>query len=127
MFRFTRTLRTAISMFEHRKSVLGLRNLLTCVAFPLFIFRSVMASSASEARLLLESSADTQLTRIEALDAERKDLSRQKKDIARELKNEQQKRRLMSKARNLSTEDLLNVVVSRAASAKAKAKAKASS
>lgn len=87
-----------------------------------------MASSADQARLLLENSADTQLTRIEALDAQRKDIARQKKDIARELKNEQQKRRrLMSKARNLSTEDLLNVVVSRAASAKAKAKAKASS
>ena len=87
-----------------------------------------MASSANEARVLLENSADTQLTRIADLDAQKKAISRQKKEIARELKNEQQKRRrLITKARNLSTEDLLNVVVSRAASAKAKAKAKASS
>ena len=89
-----------------------------------------MAGSTNEARALLENAADTQLTRIAALDERKKEIAAQKRDVAKQLKNEQQKRRrLMAKARNLSTEDLLNVVVSRAAiakSEKAKAKAKAS-
>ena len=64
---------------------------------------------------------------IAALDARKKDIAAQKRDVAKQLKNEQQKRRRhMAKARNLSTEDLLNVVVTRATIAKAKAKAKAS-
>ena len=85
-----------------------------------------MADSATEARALLENTADAQLTRIAALDAQKKEIAAQKRDIAKQLKNEQQKRRrLMAKAKNLSTEDLLNVVVSRAAATKAKAKAKA--
>ena len=123
-------MRTALAICEYRSDSLEAANFIAVCrfAFVSFNLRSGMASSADEARLLLENSADTQLTRIEALDAQRKEISRQKKDIARELKNEQQKRRrLMTKARNLSTRDLLNVVVSRAASAKAKAKAKASS
>ena len=81
---------------------------------------------AAQARELLEGSPDAALTRIQELESERISLARDRKRLARELKNEMQKRkRLMAKARNLSTEDLLQVVVSRSAQAKTKAKAKA--
>ena len=81
---------------------------------------------AAHARELLEASPDAALGRIQELETERLSLARDRKRLARELKNELQKRqRLMAKARNLSTEDLLQVVVSRSAQAKARAKAKA--
>ena len=81
---------------------------------------------ANQARELLEASPDAAWSRIQDLEGQRLSLASERKRLARELKNETQKRkRLMAKARNLSTEDLLNVVVSRAAAAKAKSKAKA--
>ena len=83
---------------------------------------------AAQARELLEATPDAALSRIQELEAERLALAKDRKRLARELKNEtQQRKRLMAKARNLSTEDLLQVVVSRSARAKAKAKAKARS
>ena len=81
---------------------------------------------ADQARALLENSADDQLSSIQRLEAQRKELCAQRNEISRELKNQQQKRRrLMNKARSLSTNDLLSVVVTRASAAKAKAKAQA--
>ena len=81
---------------------------------------------AAQARELLEASPDAAWNRIQDLEAQRLSLASERKRLARKLKNETQKRkRLMTNARNLSTEDLLNVVVSRAAAAKSKAKAKA--
>ena len=83
-------------------------------------------SVADEARALLENSADDQLSSIQRLESQRKELCVQRREISRELKNQQQKRRrLMNKARSLTTNDLLSVVVTRASAAKAKAKAKA--
>ena len=80
---------------------------------------------AVQARELVEASHDAAWTRIQDLEAQRLSLASERKRLAREFKNEKQKRkRLMAKARNLSTEELLNVVVSHAAASKAKAKAK---
>ena len=85
-----------------------------------------MASSAGEASLLLANSADAQPAREHNLNAQRQKQFRPKTAIARELQIWRQKRRrLMEKACNLATEDLLNAVVSRAAPAKATAKANA--
>ena len=62
---------------------------------------------------------------MQLLDQERKALGAERKRMTREIKNESQKRqRLLQKARNLSTDDLLQVAMTRSA-AKAKAKAKA--
>ena len=93
----------------------------------LFFFALPMeAQAAEQARVLLESAPDEALTRMQELQQSRADLAAERKRVVRELKNEAQKRkRLMQKARNLSTEDLLHVVVGRAAQAKAKAVGKA--
>lgn len=97
-----------------------------CLSAYLVIRMAETGDVAVHARELLEASPDAALGRIQELEAERLSLARNRKRLARELKNELQKRkRLMAKARNLSTEDLLQVVVSRSARAKAKAKAKA--
>ena len=71
-----------------------------------------------------------ELTRLEAL---RTQLTRQKRQIAIEIKNEERKRtRRIERARGLSDDDLLGIITARAAAkakakgnAKAKAKAKA--
>ena len=82
------------------------------------------AQAAEQARLLLENAPDETLTRMQQLQQSRADLAAERKRVVRDLKNEAQKRkRLMQKARNLSTDDLLHVVVGRAAQAKAKAAA----
>jgi len=82
--------------------------------------------SAAQARALLEQSDDVQLTRIQELLEERAALNAERKRKSKDLKNEMAKRkRLLAKAKHLSTEDLLAVVVSRSSAAKAKAKAKA--
>jgi len=83
-----------------------------------------MASSVDEASLLLENSAAAQPAQESNLDAERQERFRQKKELARELQiRHQKRRRLMEKACTLVAEDLLDAVVSRAASAKAGVKA----
>ena len=102
---------------------------IACAALPFLAAcmadSSSSTSGAAQARALLEQSADAQLTRIQDLEAQRASLSSERKRKTKELKNEMQKRkRLMTKARNLSTDDLLAVVVSRSATAKAKAKAR---
>lgn len=98
-----------------------------CVVVVAVVFQmSGLNNNPAQARELLEASPDAALSRIQDLEAQRLAMNADRKRIARELKNETQKRkRLMTKARALSTDDLLNVVVSRAAQAKAKAKAKA--
>ena len=80
------------------------------------------ASPEQQARVLLESATDESSTKRQRLATERAALTLQRKDITKELKKEQQKRkRLMTNAKHLSTDDLLQVVVTRAAQAKAKA------
>ena len=80
------------------------------------------ASPEQQARVLLESATDESSTKRQRLATERAALTLQRKEITKELKKEQQKRkRLMTKAKHLSTDDLLQVVVTRAAQAKAKA------
>ena len=71
-----------------------------------------------------DANAET-LDRMQTLEDERRALTVERKRIARELKNEcQKRRRLLQKARNLSIDDLLQVAMTRSA-AKAKAAAKA--
>lgn len=80
---------------------------------------------AARVREALDGATDETLNRMQLLDQERKALGAERKRITREIKNESQKRqRLLQKARNLSTDDLLQVAMTRSA-AKAKAKAKA--
>ena len=45
-----------------------------------------MAGSTNEARALLENAADTQLTRIAALDERKKEIAAQKRDVANSLR-----------------------------------------
>ena len=93
---------------------------LLCVAFAIMS----AGDAAEQARALLENATDHSLTELQRLEHQRNALAAERKRVVRELKNETQKRkRLMQKARNLSTEDLLNVVVGRAAHAKSKAAA----
>lgn len=82
---------------------------------------------ADQSRELGEASHDAAWTRIQDLEAQRLSLVSERKRVAREFKNETQKhKRLMAKARNLSTDELLNFAVSHAAAAKANAKANSS-
>ena len=69
---------------------------------------------------------DTSADRIRSLEAEFKALQETKKVKAKEIKKERQKReRLMAKAtKNLSIEELSQVLAAKTAAAKAKAKAK---
>ena len=94
----------------------------------LFVFvamAGVDSSVAARVREALDGATDDTLNRMQTLEQERRALNGERKRLARELKNESQKRRrLLQKARNLSIDDLLQVAMTRSA-AKAKAKAKA--
>ena len=87
-----------------------------------------MAGQDIQARLreVLSGAEDETRTRIENLERERAALAAERKRITKEVKKEAQKRkRLVSKARNLSIDDLMEVAISRSSHANAKAKAKA--
>ena len=87
-----------------------------------------MAGQDIQARLreVLSGAEDETRTRIENLERERAALAAERKRITKEVKKEAQKRkRLVSKARNLSIDDLMEVAISRSSQANAKAKAKA--
>ena len=76
------------------------------------------------ARALLEAAGDAPMDRVAALQQQKRDLQAQRSAVAKAIKNEAKKRRrVLDRAKTLSTDDLLSVVAARAA-AKAKAKAK---
>ena len=76
------------------------------------------------ARALLEAAGDAPGDRVAALQQQKRDLQAQRTAVAKAIKNEAKKRkRVLDRAKTLSTDDLLSVVASRAA---AKAKALAS-
>ena len=90
---------------------------------------TLAAERKAAARAILESAGDPQASTLEALEERRKQLQNEKKEIKRELHNENRRRkRMLSKAKSLPSEDLLSIVAIRAAAkAKSKAKAKAKS
>jgi hypothetical protein len=80
---------------------------------------------AAEARALLEGSPDAAATRLQQLEARRSELLAERRQVMQNIRNEnKRRRRLMLKARGLSVDELLSVVVARSAQAAAKAKAK---
>ena len=93
----------------------------------------IMAMNPLEAaRNLLEQAGDARANRVDVLKAEKRGLKAQRAAVAKAIKNEERKRkRVLERAKTLSTDDLLGVVAARAAAkakiaqAKAKAKAKA--
>ena len=96
-----------------------------CVVVVVVLAFMADSNVATRVREALDGATDETLNRMQLLEQERKALCAERKRITREIKNESQKRqRLLQKARNLSTDDLLQVAMTRSA-AKAKAKAKA--
>ena len=88
------------------------------------------ASSALTGRdaLFANLGADMISGKIKALKDQRKQMLEEKKAVARALRNAQRQRmRLKRKAKNLSTDDLVEVLTMRAAAQKAKAEASAAS
>ena len=82
---------------------------------------------AAAARALLEGISDPSADAVAALEERRSRLQAERKEVKKALHNETRKRkRLLAKAKGLSTDDLLNVVVMKA-TAKSKAEAKAKS
>ena len=81
---------------------------------------------ADAAAELLNHIGDEQAQRAAALEERRRALQEERKALAKEIRNEERKRkRRLEKARGLSTDDLLEIAASRAAQAKAKAGGKA--
>ena len=103
------------------------RFVILLISFVCVGMAGVENSVAARVREALHGANDETLDRMQTLEQERRALNVERKRIARELKNESQKRRrLLQKARNLSIDDLLQVAMTRsAAKAKATAKAKA--
>ena len=90
-----------------------------------FVFCFVPVERAAAARALLEGLDDASAGAVAVLEERRAALHAERAQVKKDLRNETRKRkRLLAKAKGLSTDDLLNVVVMKAA-AKAKAKAKA--
>ena len=89
--------------------------------------RLLPAERAAAARVILEGIEDASADTVKGLEERRAELQRERARVQKDLKNENRKRkRLLSKARGLSVDDLLTVVTMKAtAKAKAKAKAKA--
>ena len=86
----------------------------------------VRGDRAAQARALLEYSPDAALDRLQHMEHQRAALLAERRRVTQNIKNEDKtRRRVMVKARGLSTEELLDAVVSRAAQAKAKARAAA--
>ena len=84
------------------------------------------ASSALTGRdaLLANLGSDVVSARIKTLKAQRQQMLAEKKAVARALKNAQRQRnRLKRKAKNLSTDDLVEVLTMRGAAQRAKAEA----
>ena len=79
----------------------------------------------AEVHALLAGVGGAGANRLAQLGQERRNLQQQKKEVQKNIRNEQKKRkRTMVKAKSLSDADLLGVLAARAAQAKAKAKAK---
>ena len=89
----------------------------------------VASPRTAEAIDILRSAGDADAEKLAMLEAHRKELHNQRKTLTKEIKNEMRKRRrLLTKARGLSNESLLEVIAARhAKSAQAKAKANAPS
>ena len=95
-----------------------------CVVVVVVLAFMADSNVATRVREALDGATDETLNRMETLEQERKVLCAERKRITQEINSESQKRqRLLQKARNLSTDDLLQVAMTRSA-AKAKAKAK---
>ena len=83
------------------------------------------AERTAAARVILEGIEDASADAVKTLEERRAELQRERMQLKKDLRNENRKRkRLLSKARGLSVDDLLAVVTMKAG-AKAKAKAKA--
>ena len=81
---------------------------------------------AAEAIRILQGFGHEDAERLIALEERRKTLHRQRQAVQREIKNDSRKsQRLLEKARGLSDDSLLQVIVNRASKAQAKAKANA--
>ena len=100
-------------------------------AFPYFSCSLSCTMADGDARAdaaaeLLNHIGDEQAQRAAALEERRRALQEERKALAKEIRNEERKRkRRLEKARGLSTDDLLEIAASRAAQAKAKAGGKA--
>ena len=93
-------------------------------ACPILIIPAAERTAA--ARAILEGSDDASADAVSALEKRRAELQAERLQVKKALRNENRKRkRLLAKAKGLSDEDLMNVVIMKAA-AKAKAKAKTS-
>ena len=83
--------------------------------------------TTAEAIAILESHGDADASRLRALEDRKRELHEARRAVAKEVKKESKKRRrIMEKAKGLSNETLLQVIVSRATT-KANAKARAAS
>ena len=83
-------------------------------------------SAEEQVRALAADAAGERQRRLAELEAERKRLVAQRRQVQKTIKNEKKKdKRLMEKAKGLSDAALLQVIAARAAQAAAKAKAKA--
>jgi len=82
--------------------------------------------AAAGALAMLQGLPDPHVSAVMALEQQRRDLKRQTTDATRDLTNaKKRQKRILEKAKNLSDEQLLSIVTTRAAKAQAKAKAKA--
>ena len=98
-------------------------------ATPERVSRSVDCTTptTAEAIAILESHGDADASRLRALEERKRELHESRRAVAKEIKKETKKRRrIMEKAKGLSNETLLQVIVSRATT-KANAKARATS
>ena len=98
-------------------------------ATPERLSRSVDSTTptTAEAFAILESHGDADASRLRALEERKRELHEARRAVAKEVKKETKKRRrIMEKAKGLSNETLLQVIVSRATT-KANAKARATS
>ena len=98
-----------------------------CIHFCCSCFRAVMDSPrAAEAIRILQGFGHEDAERLIQLEQRRKTLHQQRQAVQKEIKNESRKRqRLLEKARGLSDDSLLQVIVNRASKAQAKASGKA--
>ena len=83
---------------------------------------------AAEAIRILQGFGHEDAERLIQLEERRRTLHQQRQAVQKEIKNESRKRqRLLEKAKGLSDDSLLQVIVNRASKAEAKAKGKAKS
>ena len=111
-----------------RALIASLRRLvISLISFVCVGMAGIGNSVAARVRDALHDANDETLDRMQTLEDERRALTVERKRIARELKNEcQKRRRLLQKAHTLSVGDLLQVAMARStAQATAAAKAKA--